>query len=143
MLRTLYRRYARAAFVLASTTLVITTSLLSPAAAKDVPSHKLNGTYSRNSIETSCINNDGSYFNGPNGSYGCAGKGGTVTCDKKGACTGTCASCAPSHSGPGKGVGNGVSTNGNGRGAIRAHFVPGKKVKPVLTVTHLSRRPAH
>src|SRR5689334_23611033 len=69
--------------------LVVSLSVLcaSQASARDV---KISATPSVTDIELHCINNGGTFFNGPNGGYGCAGSGGgTVTCTKKGKCTGT------------------------------------------------------
>ena len=55
--------------------------------ARDV---KISGTHSVENIEIACINNGGTFFNGPKGGYGCAGSGGgTVSCTNKGKCTGT------------------------------------------------------
>jgi len=68
------------------------------ASARDV---KISGTHSVSDIEMHCIDNGGTFFNGPSGGYGCAGSGGgTVTCTSKGKCTGTVsASSKPSGSG--------------------------------------------
>jgi hypothetical protein len=55
--------------------------------ARDV---KISGTHNVENIEIACINNGGTFFNGPKGGYGCAGSGGgTVSCTSKGKCTGT------------------------------------------------------
>jgi hypothetical protein len=55
--------------------------------ARDV---KISGTHNVSDIEMHCIDNGGTFFNGPHGGYGCAGSGGgTVTCTAKGKCTGT------------------------------------------------------
>ena len=59
----------------------------SQAYARDV---KISGTHNVSDIEMHCIDNGGTFFNGPHGGYGCAGSGGgTVTCTAKGKCTGT------------------------------------------------------
>lgn len=59
----------------------------SQAHARDV---KISGTHSVSDIEIHCIDNGGTFFNAPQGGYGCAGSGGgTVTCTGKGKCTGT------------------------------------------------------
>jgi hypothetical protein len=51
---------------------------------------KISGTHNASDIEKHCIDNGGTFFNGPGGGYGCAGHGGgTVTCTGKGKCTGT------------------------------------------------------
>jgi hypothetical protein len=73
--------------------LFIATLFVGSAVAKDTPSHKLGGTHSVSNIQSHCIDSGGHYFEGPNGSYGCAGTGGTVTCTKGGQCTGTCPKC--------------------------------------------------
>jgi hypothetical protein len=130
MLKMLSRRNALAALVLAVTTLVLAAgAVLSPTNAKDLPSRKLNGTYSASSIYTSCIDNSGTFFTGPNGSYGCAGGGGTVTCTKKGSCTGTCPKCAPSAA-P-KGVGG---PGGAVSGTAQSRHVD--KAKPISGASH-------
>src|SRR6476660_371471 len=73
-----------------------------PANARDV---KISGTHSVENIEIACINNGGTFFNGPKGGYGCAGSGGgTVSCTNKGKCTGTVSRVA------GKGgIGSGIT----------------------------------
>jgi hypothetical protein len=86
--------------------LVISLAMLcaSQASARDV---KISGTHSLSNIEMSCINNGGTFFNGANGGYGCAGSGGgTVSCTKKGKCTGTVSRVA-GKGGKGSGI-NGV-----------------------------------
>jgi hypothetical protein len=71
-----------------------------PVYAKPIlPSHQLQGTHSAGSIGGTCIDNGGTFLNLPNGGYGCAGKAGTVTCNSKGVCTGTCQKCAASKTG--------------------------------------------
>jgi hypothetical protein len=83
--------------------LVVSLSVLcaSQASARDV---KISGTHSVTDIELHCVNNGGTFFNGPNGGYGCAGSGGgTVTCTKKGKCTGTVSRVA-GKSGKGSGI---------------------------------------
>jgi len=77
----------------------------SGADARDV---KISGTHSVNDIEVHC-NGNGTFFNGPNGGYGCAGNGGgTVTCTNKGKCTGT-VSRETESGGKGSGVSNVIS----------------------------------
>ena len=91
-------------WIILSTSLVIYSG--SEAAAKDV---QISGTHSVSNIETHCIDNGGTFFNGPGGGYGCAGSGGgTVTCNAKGKCTGTV-------SGSSKPSGSGIA------GVIKAH----------------------
>lgn len=82
----------------------LTVLCASHANARDV---KISGTHNSDDIAIHCINNGGTYFNGPNGGYGCAGSGGgTVTCTKKGKCTGT-VSLVAGKGGKGSGI-NGV-----------------------------------
>jgi hypothetical protein len=77
----------------------------SQAYARDV---KISGTHNVSDIEMHCIDNGGTFFNGPQGGYGCAGSGGgTVTCTAKGKCTGTVSKIAPGKGGKGAGI-NGV-----------------------------------
>ena len=84
--------------------------------ARDV---KISGTHSVENIEIACINNGGTFFNGPKGGYGCAGSGGgTVSCTNKGKCTGTVSRVA-GKGGKGSGI-NGVvnalnHSNGSGK----------------------------
>jgi hypothetical protein len=55
---------------------------------------KLHGTYSRGHIAKACKDAGGApYGTRGNTDYGCAGPKGTVTCDAKGHCTGTCPAC--------------------------------------------------
>jgi hypothetical protein len=76
----------------------------SQAYARDV---KISGTHNVSDIEMHCIDNGGTFFNGPQGGYGCAGSGGgTVTCTAKGKCTGTVSKIA-GQGGKGTGI-NGV-----------------------------------
>lgn len=71
-----------------SSGLLLSLILCAPQAyARDV---KISGTHNVSDIEIHCIDNGGTFFNGPHGGYGCAGSGGgTVTCTAKGKCTGT------------------------------------------------------
>jgi hypothetical protein len=79
------------------------------ASARDV---KISGTHNVSDIEMHCIDNGGTFFNGPKGGYGCAGSGGgTVTCTAKGKCTGTVSAKA----GPASGIG----------GVVKSHPVAG------------------
>ena len=74
----------------------------SQAYARDV---KISGTHNVSDIEMHCIDNGGTFFNGPKGGYGCAGSGGgTVTCTAKGKCTGTVSKIAGSGGGKGAGI---------------------------------------
>jgi len=67
--------------------------IASAAVAKPVPSHQLSGTFSVGTVGADCSNAGGTFFNSPNGGYGCATEKGTVTCTSKGTCTGTCSNC--------------------------------------------------
>ena len=78
--------------------------LVGEASARDV---KISGTHGVVDIEKHCIDNGGTFFNGPKGGYGCAGSGGgTVTCTAKGKCTGTVSAKA----GPASGIGGVVKS---------------------------------
>src|SRR5205807_319078 len=75
--------------------------IVAAAAAPVLPSHQLRGKYSDKQLMAEC-NGKGTFFNTPDGGYGCAGKGGTVTCTSDKTCTGTCQACqqaAPSRPG--------------------------------------------
>jgi hypothetical protein len=88
----------------------ISLAFVNPASARDV---KISGTHSVSNIEIHCIDNGGTFFNGPKGGYGCAGSGGgTVTCTAKGKCTGTVSRVAGG-GGKGKGI-TGVINSLNG-----------------------------
>jgi hypothetical protein len=65
---------------------------------------KISGTHNVSDIEKHCIDNGGTFFNGPGGGYGCAGSGGgTVTCTGKGKCTGTVSKISGGGNNGGKG----------------------------------------
>jgi hypothetical protein len=102
----------------------------------------LSGTYTAGQIKASCDASPGGIYN--NGPYGasCISDKGSVTCDPKGKCTGSCAKCAdagpmPSGTMP---VG-GVGAAGNQRGTVRA-LPPASRLKPVFVGALAFRRPA-
>lgn len=105
---------------------VVTAILTVPAAARDV---KISGTHSVDDIAIHCMNNGGTFFNGPHGGYGCAGSGGgTVTCSNKGKCTGT-VSRATGKGGKGRGIAGMVNQLNRSKSVGNTHH-------PVQKITH-------
>jgi hypothetical protein len=67
----------------------------------------LSGTHSQDSILKSCVSAGGSFSSG-GGAYGCSTDKGSVTCNDKGKCYGSCDSCgkpATAHKGSGSVLG--------------------------------------
>jgi hypothetical protein len=137
MFNVLSRKLMRVAFfaVLA----IAGTMLL--ADSSSAATRSLSGTHTAGEIKAACDTAPGGvyYGPGPGGSgYGCVGDKGSVSCDSKGKCTGTCPKCAnvmPTANG--NSPAGGAGTAGNAKGAVRAHSVPSHKVKPVVAVNHV------
>jgi len=56
---------------------------------------KLQGTYNHDTVEADCVAASGTLTKGTGpGGYGCTTSKGSVSCDAKGNCTGTCKSCS-------------------------------------------------
>jgi hypothetical protein len=98
---------------------IVGTMLLADAGS--AATRRLSGTYTAGQIKASCdASPRGIYNNGPNGAS-CISDKGSVTCDPKGKCTGSCAKCANARPMPsGTMPVGGAGTAGNQRGTVQA-----------------------
>jgi hypothetical protein len=131
----------RHAFALAAACLLLLGSSIPPnqAYAKTVT---LSGTHSASEIRAKCDAAGGSFTSADSG-YGCAGPGGTVNCNTKGKCTGSCGRCG--RAAPTGGIGGIVAQPGRGGTLVGAGVSKGAVIhQPVVTTptapSHSGRR---